>query len=159
MTDNSILKQVRAIADYQFGRGAGKTLFSCDSEFILSSTGRIRQVLEEGERIATARAKDGFLTLSIKGAKRLHLFLEYPKLRVVVVDDAVPFVREGKNAFARHVLLVDPEIRAHAEVLLVDKDDTLLATGKAVLCACEMMSFERGVAVDVRTGIGAVEKT
>ena len=153
MNDSLFLKQVRTIADYQFGRGAGKALISDETDFIFSSTGRIRQILDEGERIATVRAKDGFLTLSIKGAKRLHSFFEYPKQRVVLMDEAVPFVSEGKNAFSRHVLFVDPEIRAYDEVILVDKDDAFLATGKASLCACEMLSFTRGVAVDVRAGI------
>jgi len=154
MNNSELLKQVRTIADYQFGRGAGSTLFTGDVDFVFSSTGRIRQILDKGERIATIRAKDGFLTISVKGAKRLHSFFEYPKLRVVLMDDAVSFVTEGKNAFARHVSFVDTDIRAYDEVILVDKNDTLLGTGKAVLCACEMISFNRGVAVDVRAGAG-----
>ena len=155
MNNSELLKQVRTIADYQFGRGAGSTLFNEDVDFVFSSTGRIRQILDKGERIATIRAKDGFLTISVKGAKRLHSFFEYPKLRVILMDDAVPFVKKGKNAFARHVSFVDPMIRAYDEVILVDKTDAFLATGKAVLCACEMISFNRGVAVDVRAGAGA----
>jgi len=150
----SYLMQVRTVADYQFGRGAGKILFSEDTGFIFSSTGRIRQILDGDGRIATVRAKDGFLTLSIEGARRLHSSLDYPGLRVVIQKDVSSFIKEGRNVFARHVIDVDSKIRAHEEVIVVDEDDELLATGRANLSAEEMDSFERGVAVDVRSGTG-----
>ncbi len=71
-------------------------------------------------------------------------------MRVVVTDDAVPFVSDGKTAFARHIIDADPAIRSGDEVLAVDKNDTLLATGQAKLCAFELLAFERGAGVDVR---------
>ena len=158
MSPQSHLKRVRTIADYQFGRGAGETLFPDNVEFQFSSTKRIRSILHEGNRIATLRAHDGMLTLSIKGAQRLHEFIKYPKQRVVVNRDAAPFAAKGKTAFARHVVSVDPGIRAGEEVLVVDEDDRLLATGKAMLCAIEMRSFRKGIAVDVRNGIESGDK-
>lgn len=148
------LKRVRIIADFQFGRGAGKALFPDSSEFLLSRTKRVRQITCDGERIATVRARDGVLTLSMAGGARLHSFLKAPASRVVVMADAVPFVRDGKTAFARHVIEASPDIRASDEVLVVDEDDTLLATGQAVLSAAEMQEFKRGPAVDVRSGAG-----
>jgi len=68
----------------------------------------------------------------------------------VVSDDAAPFVAKGGNAFAKHVLSVDPEIRAGEEVLVTDSTDRLLATGKAVLSPEEMTQIKRGVAVLIR---------
>ena len=59
-------------------------------------------------------------------------------------DDAAPFVAKGKTAFCKFVLDCDPEIRALEEVLLVDKDDNLLATGQALLCAAEIKDFKKG---------------
>jgi len=150
---DSNLKRVRVIADYQFGRGVGAALFPENVEFQFSSTGRVRQILSQRERLATLRAKDGMLTLSIKGAQRIHGFLAYPKMRVVVNPEAAPFVSQGKNAFSRHVANVDPDIRAGDEVLLVDREDRLLATGQAKLSPEEMLSFKKGVAVEVRYGI------
>lgn len=150
---NSHLKRVRIIADYQFGRGAGDAIFPDNVDFQMSTTGRVRQILFEGKRIATVRAQDGILTLSIAGAMKLHGFLKFPQNRVVVNSDAAPFVAKGKNAFARHVVDADPEIRAGEEVLVVDENDDLLATGKAVLCALEMTAFKKGMAVEVRNGI------
>jgi uncharacterized protein with predicted RNA binding PUA domain len=154
----SHLKRVRTIADYQFGKGAGLALLPDSVEFQFSSTGRVRQILLDGKRIATVRARDGMLTLGDAGARKLHEFIRYPGHRVVVNTDAAPFVAEGKNAFAKHVIAVDPEIRAGQEVLVVDENDTLLATGKATLCAIEMLAFKKGMAVEVRSGIADREK-
>ena len=152
------IKRVRTIAQYQFGRGAGEILFSDDVKFQFSTTKRIRQILLDNERIATVRAKDGMLTLSMKGAGKLHGFIPYPGQRVVVNSDAVPFVAKGKTAFSRHVVAVDPEIRAGQEVLVVDENDRLLATGKTVLSAIEMQAFKKGIAVDIRSGIDTKDK-
>src|SRR5659263_640737 len=95
----SHIKRVRTIADYQFGRGAGEILFSDDVKFQFSTTKRIRQILLDNERIATVRAKDGMLTLSMKGAGKLHGFINYPEQRVVVNSDAAPFVAKERPLF------------------------------------------------------------
>lgn len=147
-----MLKRVRIIADYQFGFGAGQSLFPEAVSFVLSRTGRVSQVLEGGSRIATLRASDGFFTLGELGARRLHARFSYPKLRVTVSSEAASFIGIGKTAFAKHVLHADPDLRARDEVLVVDENDTLLATGQAILSPQEMLAFKRGVAVRVRKG-------
>ena len=152
---NAHLKRVRTIADYQFGRGVGEFLFPDNVNFQMSTTGKVRQIMLENNRMATVRAHDGMLTLGIAGARRLHEFIKYPGKRVVVNSDAIPFVAKGKNAFAKHVVAADPDIRAGDEVIVVDENDMLLATGKAVLCAVEMIAFKKGMAVEVRSGSGS----
>ncbi len=155
---NPHLKRIRTIADYQFGKGAGEMLFPDNVEFQFSTTGRVRQVLLGNERLATLRARDGLFTLSITGARAIHGYIRYPGHRVVVNSDAAPFVAKGKTAFARHVTTIDPDIRAGQEVLVVDENDQLLATGKAMLSAIEMPVFKKGMAVDVRAGIKGGDK-
>lgn len=145
-----MLKRARTIADYQFGRGAGLALFPDETTFSLSKTGRLRYLYSGKERIATVRASDGLLTLSMLGAGRLHSLFGSPRLRVVASDDAAPFVARGGNLFAKHVLCVDPEVRAGDEVLVVDSSDRLLATGTAVLSPEEMLQIKRGLAVQTR---------
>ncbi|HOV81535.1 MAG TPA: pseudouridine synthase [Methanothrix sp.] len=145
-----MLKRARITADYQFGRGAGEALFPDGTAYSLSKTRRLRYLYSDKERIATVRARDNLLTLSMLGARRLHAFLKSPLLRVMACDDAAPFVAKGGNLFARHVLAVDPEIRAGEEVLVVDSQDRLLATGTAVLAPEEMLQIKRGIAVAVR---------
>lgn len=147
---HAMLKRARMIADLQFGRGAGEALFPDGTTFGLSNTGRLRYLYSGKERIATARAGDGFLTLSMLGAERLHALFPAPRLRVVASDDAAPFVAKGGNLFAKHVLSVDAMVRAGDEVLVTDGRDRLLATGKAVLAPEEMLQIKRGLAVLMR---------
>ncbi len=145
-----MLKRARIIADYQFGRGAGEALFLDDTTYSLSKTRRLRYLYSGKERIVTVRASDNLLTLSMMGARRLHARFESPNLRVVASEDAAPFVAKGGNLFAKHVLSVDPQIRAGEEVLVVDSQDQLLATGTTVLAPEEMMQIKRGIAVAAR---------
>jgi uncharacterized protein with predicted RNA binding PUA domain len=147
---NAHLKRVRTIADYQFGKGAGDILFPDNVEFQMSTTGKVRQILLDNDRLATVRAHDGMLTLGITGAKKLHELIGFPGHRVVVNSDSAHFVAKGKSAFAKHVVAADPEIRAGEEVLVVDENDNLLATGKTTLCTIEMLAFKKGMAVEIR---------
>ncbi|MDI9610927.1 MAG: pseudouridine synthase [Archaeoglobales archaeon] len=150
MADN--LRIVRVVADYQFGTGAGLALFPETCKFILSKNGKIRQILDDGKRIATLKADSGLLTLSIEGARRLKNAFPFPKLRVVVLDEVSKFIAEGKSVFAKHVVAVDERIRANDEVLVVNEKDELLATGKVLLSASEMLELKKGVAVKTRQG-------
>ena len=151
-SENSTARRVRVIADYQFGKSIGAELFPDSCEFSFSTTGRIRQVLLGGIRLATVRAEDGRLTLSIECAERLQKALPPPSYRVEVNAEVAEFVAAGKNAFAKHVIAADPMIRSGDEVLVVSGEDTLLATGTAMLAGAEMLVFNYGVAVKVRQG-------
>ncbi|RNI10879.1 conserved protein with predicted RNA binding PUA domain [Methanohalophilus halophilus] len=151
--EESRIKQVRTMADYQFGKGCGNILFSGEITFKLSRTKRIRQVFSEGKRMATVRARDGMFTLSIEGASLIHSHLPIPGYRVMMCDDAIPFVSKGKTAFAKHVENIDPDLRAGDEVLLVDKQDNLIATGQLLLAPEEVLAMDNGPAVDVRVGV------
>jgi len=151
-SENSTVRRVQVIADYQFGHGMGVELFPESCEFSYSTTGRIRQVSLAGTRLATVRAEDGRLTISIECAERLQRALRPPAYRVKVSPEVAEFVSAGKNAFAKHVITADPGIRSGDEVLVVTGDDTLLATGTAMLAGAEMLAFNYGVAVKVRQG-------
>ncbi|WP_297436683.1 tRNA guanosine(15) transglycosylase TgtA, partial [Thermococcus sp.] len=100
---------IMAIAEYQFGEGAGEAFK--DSFVELSrKTGMPRQIKAKGKHLATFRAEDGLLTLGIEGAKRLHEVLPFPRMCVVVNSDAEPFAKRGKNVFAKFVVDADPRI-------------------------------------------------
>ena len=149
---NNALKRIRTIADFQFDRGAGAALFPDETEFRLSKTKRIRYALLDGERLATVRASDGRLTLSMKGAERLKAALPAPRLRVGIDETVAEFVAGGKNAMAKHVTEADASIRPGEEVLVVTGADELIARGTAQLSGEEMLAFNYGVAVNVRSG-------
>lgn len=141
------------IADYQFGEGTGKALFSDDVNIVKSrKTGKIRHVYEGETLIATLRASDSVFVLDREGARRLHSHRKYPKNRVVVNEDAEPFAKEGKSIFAKFVIDCDINIRSNEEVLIVNEKDELIAFGKSILCGHEIMDFNTGQAVKTRKG-------
>jgi uncharacterized protein with predicted RNA binding PUA domain len=71
---------------------------------------------------------------------------------VVVVDDVLEFIEQGKNLFAKHVLEAGPGIRPDDEVIVRDTNGRVTAVGKAILTSEEMSSFKTGLAVNVRRG-------
>ena len=117
-------------------------------------TGRVRHIHYHEILIATLRPMDGFFSLTLGGAQRLHSLIKPPRFRVVIQPDVEEFVRMNRDVFARHVCSVDEKIIPGEEVLITNEKDELLAIGKAVLTGMEMLSFKRGVAVKVRRGIG-----
>ncbi len=148
------VQRVRAVADMQFGPGAGKAFTGGSLELVKSkTTGKIRNVLLDGKHVLSMRAHDGFFTLKLDGARLLHRTFPGPSLRVVVNEDSVQFNREGKNVMAKFVLDCDGELRPGDEVLVVDRKDALVAIGRARMNREEMLAFDRGIAVDVRDGV------
>ena len=147
--------RAKAIANYQFGVDVADAMFRGKIDIVKSrKTGKIRNVISDGEHILSLRAGDGLYTLRPEGAVRILERIPSPRMRVIVNDDSVPFVSEGRNAFAQFVLDADDEIRPMEEVIVVDKDDKFLATGRALLIKSEMKSLKKGIAVKVRTGSG-----
>ena len=156
-TGDTDLPQLRTVADYQFGAGAGAALFppsEADDLTVRRSTGgRPRQVLADGDRLVSY-GTDGRFTLGVAGGRRLQT-LSPPANRVVVDDESEPFVREEKNVFARFVVDCAPTIRERDEVLVVHERGDLLAVGRAELPAVGIEDFDSGVAVRVRAGVPA----
>lgn len=147
--------RARAVSRHQFGIAATESLFRAPVELVTSrNTGKIRNVISDGEHVLSMRAADGLYTLRPEGARRIMSVVPYPAMRVVVHDDAAPFNMEGKNVFNRFVTGGDEEIRPMDEVMVVDSKDNLVATGRAFLTLDEMRSFEKGIAVKVRDGVG-----
>jgi len=144
-----------ATARYQFGIEGADALFTGKIELVKSKkTGKIRNVISDGEHILSMRAGDGLYTLRPEGAERIVKSVPAPHMRVVANDDAVPFVSDGRNVFSAFVTDCDGNLRPMDEVMVVDKNDKLLAVGRAMLTRDEMFSFRKGIAVKVRDGSG-----
>jgi uncharacterized protein with predicted RNA binding PUA domain len=150
--------RLRTVADYQFGAGAGTALFPSDGSFSVrhSRTGRPQQIFADGERLVSY-GTDGRFTLGLAGGERLRTALAAPQVRVVVGAESDPFVREGKNAFAKFVHDVDRAVRPGDAVCIVGPDDDLFGVGQAMLSADAMAEFETGVAVKTREGAATTE--
>ncbi len=147
------LQRIRSVADYQFGRGIGQRLFPDSVEIQFSrATGRIRYIYLDGERLATYRPTDGYLSLNIAAAKRLVAESASLGFLVTVRSDVAGFVAEGGDVFAVHVVKVGENVHAKDEVIVVDQTCTVVGVGRALLAGSEMLAFKTGVAVKVRHG-------
>ena len=145
------LHRARGIANYQFDSPIGHLLFPDECNVELSkSTGNLRRVILDTVVLATIRAHDGRIVLTMAGAQRLHQISPFPRLRVVVDQEVSPFISEGRSVFAKHVKHVDPQLRAGDEAIIVNEKDELLAVGKAHLSPQEMLDLSHGVAVKTR---------
>ena len=148
------LRRVSAVADIQFGKNASQALLRGKIKIVKSKkTGKIRNIYVDERHVLSMRASDGLFTLKRHGAYLLHNFFRYPRLRVVIKEEAASFVEEGKNVFARFVVECDPELRPFDECLIVDENDKLLGAGRTLLNRDEMLSFNYGIAVKTREPI------
>jgi predicted RNA-binding protein (TIGR00451 family) len=149
---NKDLERLRGIADYQFGYGAGSVLFPDDTRVEYSkNTSRPRHIYVGDTMVANYRPSDAVFTITIAGAERLNGLDGFTGY-VVVMDEVLEFIENGKNLFAKHVVEAGPGIRPDDEVIVRDSTGAVVAVGKAVLTSEEMHQFKNGQAVDVRRG-------
>jgi len=137
---------VKALADFQFGKGVGEKLV----EGSVCVSGKYPQIsLAEGgggERCELARVVPayGLLALSVSGARKLEKILG-DAYKVEIGD----FPLKAKGAiFAGGVLNADPQIRVNDEVIF--RNNTTLGVGRAKMSGWEMTEAKKGVAVRVR---------
>ena len=150
--DTDVLR-AKAVARYQFGIEATDALFRGEITLKKSrKTGKIRNVFSDGEHVLSMRAGDGMYTLRMEGAKRIIDAVPAPHMRVSIMDDAVPFVSQGRNAFCQFVTSADGDLVPMDEVIVVDKNDVPVATGRMLLVKDEIAAMKKGIAVKVRNG-------
>ena len=143
-----------------------------DASFAMSRTGRIRNVItSDGRHIFSPRLGEGGISYTIEGAKWAHSIRKLPLPKgfetsaidenvgeglafVVIDEDAVPFVGQGRNVMHGFILACDPWTRPDETVLIVNSSGKLVAVGRATSMPAEMATFSKGIAVRVREGIG-----
>lgn len=133
---------LRAVADYQFGDGAGDELFPADD---LTAQGRYPQLRAhdaEGEQLAALAQEYGLLAFTLAGARR---WVESPVPTMTVeIDDFVPH----GSVLAPGVVDADDGIRVGDEVVV--RGPSAFAVGRAQMSGPEMVASTRGVACEVR---------
>jgi len=134
-------RTLRALADYQFGDGAGDDLFGDG----LAVEGRYPKLVarEDGEQVAAVVPQYGSLAFTLAGARRARERGVAPR---VAIDDFVPH----GSVLAPGVVDADDGVRVGDEVVV--EGPSALAVGRAAMSGPEMVGSTRGVAVDVRHG-------
>jgi len=115
-------------------------------------TGRIKNFSISGRLAGTLRT-DGGIALTIEGAQHLlDNSAEFRQNCVVPVQDAVPFVSEGRSLFCRHVEWCGDNVHVGSDVAVID-NNRVIAVGAAILPSTLMKRYSRGVAVKIREGL------
>ncbi|MDZ7849769.1 MAG: archaeosine synthase subunit alpha [Halodesulfurarchaeum sp.] len=131
---------LRAVADYQFGAGAGDTLF--DDFELPGPVSRLQALREDGEQLAALVPQYGTLALSIAGARE-WAESDLPTKRVEI--DAF---RPHGSVLAPGILDAEESIRVGDEVVI--KGPEAFGIGRAEMHGTAMVESTRGEAVDVR---------
>ena len=123
-----------------------------NSSFIYSKTHRVRNMhASDGEHLLSPRMRDGGLSLTLEGAKRLH-GTGVPT--VVVNEDSVPFTRKGRNVMHGFILEVKGDLTPGLPCLIEDQNGVFIGHGVSICTAAEAKCFTKGIAIKVRDGIG-----
>ncbi|MFX0172490.1 MAG: DUF5591 domain-containing protein [Candidatus Hodarchaeota archaeon] len=133
---------LRVIADFQFGKGIGSILIP-DNVDIYGRKERGMRIKLDGKHLLTFRSETGFLTLSLIAGERL----------LGHVNNTLTFDGEkisGSTIFVNAISRADPEIRPSDEVLIIDKEGNLIATGTSYLSGDLLVKMRRGKGVSIR---------
>ena len=121
--------------------------------FIYSKkTGRIKSFGSKDVSFGTLRS-DGGIALTIEGAQALFKTRDFLENCVIPEYDAIPFIREGKSLFCKHILWIGSNVKVGSEGVIID-DGKILAVGKSLINALYFNSnFKRGIAIKIRKGL------
>ena len=123
-----------------------------NSTFVYSKTHRVRNVhASDGEHLLSPRMRDGGLSLTLEGARRLH-GTAIPT--VVVNEDSVPFTRKGRNVMHGFIVEVKGELTPGLPCLVEDPHGEFIGHGVSLCTADEVACFTKGIAIKIRDGIG-----
>ncbi len=148
------LERVKTILDYQFGKGNGKILTDGETELVVSrKTKRLRNLLLDGEHVASLSHRRGMFILQKKGAELIHRASKSPQFRVIVDSETAEFNRKGKSVFCKFIEDIDPRLKCMDECIVVTPNDDLIAFGKLIIAPKELVLGQQGMAVRVRSGI------
>ncbi len=134
---------IKAMADYQFGIGAGTEIIARKEGERIRITGKFPyyKLSSKGNVLARVVPAYGLLALTVKGARRIENLLSLYK---VEIGDFVP---KG-SILAPGVINASEQIRANDEVVFCG--EKAFGVGRAKMSGWEMVESMRGVAVQVR---------
>ncbi len=153
-------QKISSHVNFLFGQQISSVLPEYIDVEYSKKTGRIKNFGSNGKLIGTFKT-DGGIALTIYGAE---LFLKHPNFLfncVVPIDDAIPFVSEGRSLFVKHVHKCGFNVRIGSEVAVINSKQDILAVGRSLFpfSYYHDKNYEnsgsslRGVGVKIREGI------
>ncbi|MEA2071901.1 MAG: DUF5591 domain-containing protein [Asgard group archaeon] len=134
--------KVQLLADYQFGQGVGEKLFPVTCELQGNSPHPLR-IVKNGEHMGVIHPRTGRFNLSLASGE---LLAEIGKHTVTFEGKSL----KGSTLFGIGVAEADPSIRPNDPVVIITKDKTVLAVGKALVAGVDMIHPNSGPVVDLK---------
>ena len=148
------IEMIKRLTDEQFGPGTGDALLP-DGHIVLlnkaPSLDRMDEIISNGCSMASIRYDMGSgwrLLNRMQSAMRIGKAIS--KGYVVCDMSAVAFIRESKNLMVPGVKDAHPDVRDGDEVIVIDEERNVIATGIAKMSASDMLREERGLAVKTK---------
>lgn len=138
--------------DALFGKGVSDVLPRELSFSFSRKTGRIKSFEIDNQLIGTLRS-DGGIALTIFGASILLGNTFFKQNCMIPMEEALPFVSEGRSLFCKHVEWFGSNINIGSEVVVIDKNDVVIAVGRSVVSQSQLLGRIGDVAVRIREGI------
>lgn len=158
-------QKIRSHVDFLFGRDIGALLPDNLEIEYSRKTGKVRSFSIDGDLIGTFRT-DGGIALSILGATLFLKNKNFVQNIIVPIDDAIPFVSEGRSLFIKHVLKCGENVQCGSDVAILDQSNSVIAVGRSLFSHEYFsqiiddisdeengISRHRGIGVKVREGI------
>ena len=147
------LERIRRITDSKFGEGCGELLLPRDRIAILNrcpALDRMDEIVSDGEvlgAIVFEPLEGDRLIIRPPAATRM---LSRMKGKVIADIGALPSIADGSNLMGPGVVSADKGIEIGDEVVVLNPEGGILATGVARKTGSELNAKDRGIAVKVR---------
>ena len=134
-----------------------------------SNTDRMVNVSFDGVHALSPRLKDGGISLTAEGARILYSLNDgvpepfgaastdeendFPGIpRVMIAEDAIPFVGNGRNVMHGYITGADSHVTPGQPCVVISEKGELVAHGVPTSTSSEMSCFNKGIAVKIRQG-------
>jgi len=146
--DPYLIRRALTIISYEYGKGTVERLMEGDLSIEFNPVlNRVRQVYYNGELAFSIRASDGYLLPTLLGARFIDSY-------AVVRDEAVPFIRQGRNVPLSMVIDII-NARAGMDIAIKDQSSNVIGVGRLMVSPSELRGLGRGFIIRTRQHLGS----
>ena len=94
---------------------------------------------------------DGGLALTIFGATEFLGTERFRQNCIIPTEQALPFVRQGRSLFCKHVEWCGSNVKVGSDVAIIDKNDRIVAIGRSLFGSKRMKKYHKGVREGIKS--------
>ena len=144
------LEILKDLMNYQFGRNVGTKFVKKYKNRIKikrSRTGRLKDIFVDENLFGHIRARDGFISLTLYGAKLIEDIM--PDIYKVVIYNKYK-EKIKSSILPKHIKKFDERLLANEEVIIYDEDGNIFAVGVTKVSGIEMKDLKSGEVIRIK---------